>query len=103
MELIIWFSGRINNRGLPSSPTIYTTSPSLDEDQPLVWLVVVHFTCPMIPSILHYCTVSTFHRQSQFVLKMEHSHYISVENHMWKYGQKGFSHLIYVEPKHQSN
>ena len=39
-----------HNRGLPSNPTIYTTSP-LDEDWPLMRLVVVHFACPMISSI----------------------------------------------------
>ena len=75
LELIIWFSGGAHNRGLPSSPTIYTTSPSLDEDLLLVWLVVVHFTCPMISSIPHYCTVSTFHCPSQFLLKMECFYY----------------------------
>ena len=92
-----------HNRGLPSNPTIWTTSPSLDEDQPLVWLVVVHFACPMISSIPHYCTVSTFHSPPQFVLKTEHFHYVSVENHMWKYSQEDFFHLTYVEPKHQSD
>ena len=30
--------------------TIYTTS-SLNEEQPLVWLMVVHFTCTVISSI----------------------------------------------------
>ena len=85
-----------HNRGLPSNPTIYTTSPTLDEDQPLVWLVVVHFICPMISSIPHCCTVSTFHRLSQFVLKTECFHYVSVENRMWKYGQEGFFCLMYV-------
>ena len=65
-----------HNRGLPSNPTIYTASPSLDEDRPLVWLVVVHFACPMISSVSHCCTVSTFHHPSQFVLKTEHCHYI---------------------------
>ena len=33
-------------RRLPSNPTIYTTSPSLDEDRPLVWLMV-HFPHPI--------------------------------------------------------
>ena len=68
----------------------YTTSPSLDEDQPLVWLVVVHFNCPMISSNPHYCTVSTFHHLSQFVLKAKRLHYILVQNHMQKYGQEVF-------------
>ena len=56
-----------HNRGHPSNPTIYTTSPSLVEDWPLVWLVLVHFACPMISSVPHYCTVYTFHCPSQFV------------------------------------
>ena len=55
-----------HNRGLPSNPTIYTTSPFSDEDWHLVWLVVVHFTCPMISFVPHYCQVSTFHHPSQF-------------------------------------
>ena len=76
LELIAWFSRGAHDRRLPSNPTIYTTSPSLDEDQPLVWLVVVHFACPTISSIPQCCTVSTFHRPSQFVLKMECFHYI---------------------------
>ena len=44
-----------------------------------------------------------FHRLSQFVLKTECFHYVSVENRMWKYGQEGFFRLTYVEPKHQSD
>ena len=95
--------GESCNRGLPSNPTIYTTSPPLDEDQPLVPLVVVHFACPTISSVPHCCTVCTFHCPSQFVLKTERFHYVSVENRMQKYGQEGFFHLTYVEPKHQSN
>ena len=83
------FLERAHYRGLLSNPTIYTTSPSLDEDQPFVWLTVVHFACPMISSIPHYWTVSISNCLSQFILKMEHFHYISVENHMWKYDQKG--------------
>ena len=71
LELIVWFSEGVHNRGLPSNPTIYTTSLSLNRDLSLVLLVVVHFTWPTIFSILHYCTVSTFHHLSQFVLKME--------------------------------
>ena len=58
-----------HNRGLPSNPTIYTTSPSLDEDRSLVWLMVVHFTCPMISSIPHCCTVSTFHQPCTICFK----------------------------------
>ena len=70
------FAEGAHSRGLPSNPTIYTTSPSLDEDWPLVWLVAVHFACPTVSSIPHYCTVSTFHRPSQFVLKMERFRYV---------------------------
>ena len=95
-------TSNLKTLGLPFNPTIYRL-PSLDEDQTLVWLLVVHFTCPMISSIPHYCTVSTFHRPSQFVLKTECFHYVSVENCMWKYGQEGFFRLTYVETKHQSN
>ena len=76
-----------HTRRLPSSPTICTTSPSLHEYRPLVWLVVVHFACPTISSIPRYCTISTSRYPSQFVLKTEHFHYISVGNHVWKYGQ----------------
>ena len=36
-------------------------SLSLDEDWPLLWLVVVHLACPTISSVPHYCIVSTFH------------------------------------------
>ena len=77
--------------------------PSLDEEQTLVWLAVVHFICPTVSSIPHYGLVSTFHHLSQFTLKMECFHYISVENHMWKYCQDGFCCLPYVEPKHQKD
>ena len=68
--LVFWKGA--HNRGLLSNPIIYTTSPSLDEDRPLVRLVVVHSACPEISSVPHYCAVSTFHRLSQFVLKLEH-------------------------------
>ena len=67
-----------HNRGLPSNPTIHTTSP-LDEDQSLVWLVVVHFACPMISCLPHYCKLSTFHCPSQFIFKMEHFLWLSRE------------------------
>ena len=59
---------------------------------------MVHFPCPTISSVPHCCTVPTVHRPSQFVLKMERFHYISVEKCMWKYGQEGFFLLTYVEP-----
>ena len=76
LELIVRRSEVAHNKGLPSNPTIYTTSPSLDEDWPLVWLVVVHFACLTISSIPHCCTASTFHCPSQFVLKTERFHYV---------------------------
>ena len=38
---------------------------------------------PQSPVLL-YCKVSTFHHLSQFIFKMQHFHYVSVENHMWK-------------------
>ena len=47
------------NRGFLSNTTTYTSSPSLEEDWPLVWLVVVHFTCATISSLLHYCAVAS--------------------------------------------
>ena len=58
LELIIWFSRMAHNRGLPSNPTIHTTSSSLNEDRFSVWLV--HFPCSTISSIPYYCTVYTF-------------------------------------------
>ena len=85
-----------HNRRLPSSPTIYTTSPSLDEDWTLVWLVVVHFTCLMISSIPQYGTVSTFHRLSQFVLKMECFCYV-LENCIWRPNQEAFFRLCWLQ------
>ena len=63
-----------HNRGLAFNSTVDTTSPFLDEDWTSTWLVVVHFACPMISSVPHYCTVFTFRYPSQFVLKMEHFH-----------------------------
>ena len=94
------FREAANSKGLPSDPTIYTTSPSLDEDRTLVWLVV-HFACPMIASFPYYCTVSIFDQPSQFVLKNRMFLLSLIENHMQKYGQGGFFRLTYVEPKHQ--
>ena len=103
---LLGFPEGAHNRELPSNPTIYTRSPSLDEDQSLMWLVPAHFACPLLSSIPHYCTVFTFHCPSQFVLKMEHFHYILVKTHMWKFSQGGFFVFVcltYVDPKHQSD
>ena len=54
---LLGFPEGAHNRGLSSNPTIYTISPSLDEDWPLMLLVVVHFTCPMISSISSHVTI----------------------------------------------
>ena len=77
----------------------HTTSPSLDEDRPLVWLVVVHFICPMVSSVLHYCTIFTFPQPSQFIVKMKHFHY-SRELHE-EIVRKAFS--TFMETKPESN
>ena len=45
-------------------------------DYPLVWLVVVHFVCPMVFFVPRDCTVSTSHQLSQFILKMELFYYV---------------------------
>ena len=62
LELTIWFSRSsfIIEDWLSSNSTIYTTSPSLDEDWPLVWLLLVHFACSMISSVPHYCIAYIF-------------------------------------------
>ena len=96
---LLGFPEGAHNKELLSNPTIYKRSPSLDEDRSLVWLVLVHLVVPL-SSIPHYCTVFTFHCPSQFVLKMEHFHYILVKTHMWKFSQGGFFRfffLTYVE------
>ena len=36
-----------------------------------------------------------------FALKQDIFHYVSLENHIWKYAQEGFFRLTYAEPKHQ--
>ena len=56
LELFDFLEGA-HNIWLLSSAAIYKTTSSLGEDQPFVWLVVGHFTCPMISSVPHYCTV----------------------------------------------
>ena len=62
-----------------------------------MWLMVLYLTFPMISSISHYSSMSTFHHLSQFVLKVECLHYVSVENRMQKYGQGGFFHLCGIQ------
>ena len=84
------FPGKAHNRGFPANPTIYTTSPSLDEDWHLVWLVMIHFGCPQTTSIPHYCTVSTFHHPSQFVLKTTFSLCFNRESHVEIWSRRFF-------------
>ena len=99
LESIAWFSRRSSRQKTPN-PTTYTASPSLEEDRTLVWLVVVHFPCPMISSGPHYGIASTFHGLSQFVFETEH---FSLHFSRESYRQEGLFHLTYVELKHQSN
>ena len=57
LELIIWFFLKgAYNRGLLSNLFIYTTT-LLVEDQSLVWLVVILFTCPEVSLVPCCCTV----------------------------------------------
>ena len=76
------FTEGAHYRGLPSNSTIYTTSPSLDEDWPsvvgggLFHLIRNLFHSTLLYSIVLYCIVLySFHCTSQFVLEMEHFHY----------------------------
>ena len=67
----------------------------------LVWLVVVHFTCPrsLLCIILQYLFIAghnLFEKQNIFC-------YVSVENYMWKNSQEGFFCFSFVKHKHQSN
>ena len=82
-HLVFW-------KEFPSNPIVYATSPSLYEEQSLVWFMVIHFTCPW--SLLFHImyNIHSIPCPSQFVLKMKHFCYISVENHMQKYSQEGF-------------
>ena len=103
----------------PSNPTMYITSPSLEEEQCLVWLVEIHFTCPMISSVPHYCTVSTVHFVHVCIVHVSTIHpqyslailicFIN-ETFLLHFSresqakiQSRFFHLTYVEPKHQSD
>ena len=60
LKLILWFSRGPHNTVFPSNIKM-DRSTSLVKDLTLMWLLVVHFTCPTISSIPHYCTGSTFH------------------------------------------
>ena len=96
------FLEAVLTRGLLSTPTMYKTSTSWDEDRTLVQLVVVHFTCPVISFVSCYCTVSTFYLLSQYVLKMEYLHCFSRELHVEIWSRRFLFHLIYVESTHQT-
>ena len=63
---LIGFMERVHNRRLFQSHYIHFI-----QLWPMVWLAVVHFTCPTISSIPHYCTLSIFHHPLQFILKMK--------------------------------
>ena len=91
-------------RGLSFNPTTYTTSPALDEDRLLGWLMggSFHLSQDLFHSTLLYSI--HFHHPSQFVLKV--NNFV-----MFKYRESHaeirsrrffFLHLTYVEPKHQS-
>ena len=86
------------------NPTTYTTSPALDEDRLLGWLMggSFHLSQDLFHSTLLYSI--HFHHPSQFVLKV--NNFV-----MFKYRESHaeirsrrffFLHLTYVEPKHQS-
>ena len=84
-----------HNRGLPSNPTINITSP-LDEDQPLMWLAVVHFTC-LFYSKLFYSThfsspVTVCFKNGMFLLCLSGELLVEI----WS---RKFFRLTYVEPK----
>ena len=71
---------------------------------------MVHFTCPTISSVPHYCTVSTFYRPSQLFLKQKTECFLmnvylnnvslclSRESHVEIHSRV---FLSYVGPKHQ--
>ena len=48
LELIFDFLEGARNRGFTSNHPICTTSPSLDESQSLIRLMVFHFVCPSL-------------------------------------------------------
>ena len=100
-HILVFLEGVLTRR-LLSTPTMYKTSTSWDEDRTLAQLVMVHFTCPVISSVSCYCTVSTFYLLSQSVLKMEYLHFFSRELHVEICSRRCLFHLIYVEPTHQT-
>ena len=78
-------------------------SPSLEEDQPVVWLVVVHFTCPTIfyaPTLLYRIHLSLpitiCFKNKMFLLCLSRESHAEI----WS---KVFFCLTYVESKHQSD
>ena len=91
LELIVWFPRRSSSQRIPlqshhTHNTIFLGRRRLWCDW--WWFISL---APTISSISHYCTVSTFQHPSQFVLKMEHFYYVSVEKHMWNMVKKVFS------------
>ena len=60
-----------------------------------LWLLVVHFTCPIISSIPHYCKVFSFHCPSQFVSKTNFSLHLSRESHAEIWARKFFFSLMW--------
>ena len=92
------FPEEVHNRGLPSNPTICTPSLSLDEDQSLVWLVVVQFACPMISFVSQY---SHFIAHNNLLLKQTIILHLSRERHVEIWSTLFFV-LTYMELKHQS-
>ena len=94
-----------HSRGLPFNLTIYTVSPSSDENQSLVWFLVVHFACPMIYFIPLHCAISisspiTFcFKNGKFSLHLSRESQIEILSSKFFF----FFCLIYVEPKYQSD
>ena len=107
LELIIWFSRRSSSRGLPSNATIYTTSPSLDEDQPSVWLdgdlfyLPSDFFCSTLLYSIHFSPpVTICFKNRTFLLPL--SRELHAEMQLRFFVCFVFC-LTSVESKHQSN
>lgn len=107
LEQLCGFLEGTHNRELPSNPTVHTLSV-VDEDWILVWLVVVYFTCPLISSTVHYCTVSML----SYIIVLKTEHFVTF-NENWMENAERWSRrlffffflfcLTYMEPKHHSN
>ena len=95
-HLVFW-------KEFPSNPIVYATSPSLYEEQSLVWFMVIHFTCPMVSSVPHYVQYPQYSLPITICFKNEtFSLHFSRESHA-KIWSRRFFHLTYVEHKHQRN